>query len=108
MFSIFSIQRDYIYEIIYMIFEPKNEDIEKPFYTNPRPWLNSLAYQQFTPEEFNNGHAKEILIEKKIKLLIYHPPRMRTKMIKKLSLFERKSAINTMMEAKKIINLLDT
>lgn len=42
------------------------EDIEKPFYTNPRPWLNSLAYQQFTPEEFNNGHAKEILIEKKI------------------------------------------
>jgi len=52
--------------------------------------------------------AKKILIEKKVKLLIYHPPRMRTKMIKKLSLFERKSAINPMLEAKKIINLLDT
>tara|TARA_B100000795_G_scaffold268455_1_gene255443 strand:- start:949 stop:1512 length:564 start_codon:yes stop_codon:yes gene_type:complete len=51
--------------------------------------------------------AKKILIEKKIKLLIYHPPRMRTKMIKKFSLFERKSAINPKLEAKKIINLLD-
>jgi short-subunit dehydrogenase len=51
--------------------------------------------------------AKKILIKKKIKLLIYHPPRMRTKMIKKLSLFDRKSAINPMVEAKKIINLLD-
>ena len=46
--------------------------------------------------------AKKILIEKKVKLLIYHPPRMRTKMIKKLSLFERKSAINPMLEAKKL------
>ena len=52
--------------------------------------------------------AKKILTEKKIKLLIYHPTRMRTKMIKKMSLFERKSAINPMTEAKKIINLLDT
>ncbi len=32
---------------------------------------------------------------------------MKTKMIKKLSLFEKKSAINPMIEAKKIINLLN-
>ena len=51
--------------------------------------------------------AKKILSPKKIKLLIYHPPRMKTKMIKKLSLFEKKSAINPMTEAKKIINLLN-
>ena len=51
--------------------------------------------------------AKKILKEKKIKLLIYHPPRMRTKMIKKFSLFERKSAVNPMSEPKKIVNLLN-
>jgi len=52
--------------------------------------------------------AKNILSQKKIKLLIYHPPRMKTKMIKKFSLFEKKSAINPMIVAKKILNLLST
>ena len=51
--------------------------------------------------------AKKLLSQKKIKLLIYHPPRMRTKMIKKFSLFDKKSAINPMIQAKKIINLLN-
>ena len=40
------------------------EDIEDPYYTGPEPWLYSLAYQQFTPEEIENGRAVEILIEK--------------------------------------------
>ena len=30
----------------------------------PEPWLYSLAYQQFTPEELSNGAAIEILIDK--------------------------------------------
>ena len=29
-------------------------------------WIYSLAYQQFTPEEFNNGTAIEILMDKGI------------------------------------------
>jgi hypothetical protein len=37
-------------------------DIEEPFYADPEPWLNSLAYQQFTPEEFANGTAMETLL----------------------------------------------
>lgn len=41
-------------------------DIEEPFYDDPEPWLNSLAYQQFTPEEFTNGTAIEILMDKGI------------------------------------------
>ena len=40
------------------------EDIEKPYYGDPEAWLYSLAYQQFTPEEFENGTAVEILIDK--------------------------------------------
>ena len=40
------------------------EDIEQPFYADPEPWLYSLAYQQFTPEEFMNGRAIEIMISK--------------------------------------------
>jgi len=40
------------------------EDIEDPFYGDPEPWLYSLAYQQFTPEEFENGFAVETLISK--------------------------------------------
>ena len=40
------------------------EDIEQPFYADPEPWLYSLAYQQFTPEEFMNGRAVEIMISK--------------------------------------------
>jgi hypothetical protein len=40
------------------------EDIEDPYYAGPEPWLYSLAYQQFTPEEIENGHAIEILIDK--------------------------------------------
>lgn len=42
------------------------EDIEEPFYADPMPWLKSLSYQQFTPEEFKNGTAVKILIEKNI------------------------------------------
>jgi hypothetical protein len=37
------------------------ENIETPFYADPFPWLYSLAYQQFTPEEFSNGTACGIL-----------------------------------------------
>jgi hypothetical protein len=40
------------------------EDIEQPFYADPEPWLYSLAYQQFTPEEYSNGKAIEILTDK--------------------------------------------
>jgi hypothetical protein len=38
-------------------------EIEDPFYTDPTEWLHSLAYQQFTPEEFANGTAVSILKE---------------------------------------------
>ena len=40
------------------------EDIEDPYYAGPEPWLYSLAYQQFTPEEIKNGKAIEILMDK--------------------------------------------
>ncbi len=36
-------------------------EIENPFYTDPSRWLNSLAYQQFTPKEFANGTAVGIM-----------------------------------------------
>ena len=36
-------------------------EIENPFYTDPSRWLNSLAYQQFTPEEYRNGTAVSIM-----------------------------------------------
>jgi hypothetical protein len=39
-------------------------DIENPFYGGPEEWLYSLAYQQFTPEEFDNGVAVETLMDK--------------------------------------------
>jgi hypothetical protein len=35
--------------------------IETPFYTDPSLWLNSLTYQQFTPEEYRNGTAVSIM-----------------------------------------------
>ena len=41
-------------------------DIENPFFVGAEEWLYSLAYQQFTPEEFNNGTAMEILMDKGI------------------------------------------
>ncbi len=41
-------------------------DIEQPFFADPEPWLYSLAYQQFTPEEFSNGVAIETLMDKGI------------------------------------------
>ena len=41
-------------------------DIENPLYVSPEDWLYSLAYQQFTPEEFANGIAVEILMDKGI------------------------------------------
>jgi len=39
-------------------------DIENPYFGGPEPWLYSLAYQQFTPDELANGHAIEILMDK--------------------------------------------
>ena len=39
-------------------------DIEDPFFVGAEEWLYSLAYQQFTPEEFGNGKAVEILMNK--------------------------------------------
>ncbi len=41
-------------------------DIEQPFFADPEPWLYSLAYQQFTPEEFSNGVSIETLMDKGI------------------------------------------
>ena len=41
-------------------------DIENPFFVGAEEWLYSLAYQQFTPEEFKNGTAIEILMDKGI------------------------------------------
>jgi len=41
-------------------------DIENPFFVGCEEWLYSLAYQQFTPEEFGNGKAVEILMDKGI------------------------------------------
>ena len=41
-------------------------DIENPFFVGAEEWLYSLAYQQFTPEEFTNGTAIEILMDKEI------------------------------------------
>jgi len=35
--------------------------IENPTFADPYQWLCSLAYQQFTPEEFVNGKAVKIL-----------------------------------------------
>ena len=37
-------------------------DIENPFFVGCEEWLYSLAYQQFTPEEFSNGKAVEIMM----------------------------------------------
>jgi len=37
-------------------------DIENPYFVGCEDWLYSLAYQQFTPEEFENGKAVEIMI----------------------------------------------
>ena len=39
-------------------------DIENPFFVGAEEWLYSLAYQQFTPAEFENGTAIEILMDK--------------------------------------------
>ena len=41
-------------------------DIEDPYFVGAEDWLYSLAYQQFTPEEFRNGYAMEILLDKGI------------------------------------------
>ena len=41
-------------------------DIENLFFVGAEEWLWSLAYQQFTPEEFANGVAVEILLDKGI------------------------------------------
>ena len=40
--------------------------VENPKYEDPMPLLKSLAYQQFTPEEFANGTAVSILKDLKI------------------------------------------
>ena len=39
-------------------------DIENPYFVGAEDWLYSLAYQQFTPEEFTNGFAIETLLDK--------------------------------------------
>lgn len=41
-------------------------DIENPKWQDPRQWFNSLCYQQFTPEEFDNGTAVTTLQDLKI------------------------------------------
>mgnify|MGYP003726394547 CR=1 FL=1 len=41
-------------------------DIENPYFVGAEDWLYSLAYQQFTPEEFTNGFAIETLLDKGI------------------------------------------
>jgi len=41
-------------------------DIENPYFVGAEDWLYSLAYQQFTPEEFENGFAIETLLDKGI------------------------------------------
>ena len=41
-------------------------DIEDPYFVGCEDWLYSLAYQLFTPEEFENGKAIETLIDKGI------------------------------------------
>ena len=41
-------------------------DIENPYFVGAEDWLYSLAYQQFTPEEFTNGKAVEMLLDKGI------------------------------------------
>lgn len=41
-------------------------DIENPMFVSPEDWLYSLSYQQFTPEEFENGKAIEILMDQGI------------------------------------------
>ena len=38
-------------------------EIEDPLYIDPTQWLYSLAYQQFTPQEFANGTAIRVLKE---------------------------------------------
>ena len=38
-------------------------EIEDPLYLDPTQWLYSLAYQQFTPQEFANGTAVSVLKE---------------------------------------------
>jgi hypothetical protein len=40
--------------------------IENLKFIEPSDWLNSLSYQQFTPEEFSNGTALSILKEIKV------------------------------------------
>jgi hypothetical protein len=42
-------------------------EIEDPLYLDPTKWLYSLAYQQFTPQEFANGTA--VCILKEIRML---------------------------------------
>jgi NAD(P)-dependent dehydrogenase (short-subunit alcohol dehydrogenase family) len=50
--------------------------------------------------------AKETLNEKNIKLIIYHPKRMKTKMIKNLPFINKNSGVNSSFEAKKICKLV--
>ena len=38
-------------------------DIENPFFVGAEEWLYSLAYQQFTPEEFENRKAVDIMCD---------------------------------------------
>ena len=42
------------------------KDIETPSFVDPKDWLNSLSYQQFTPQEYENGTAVGILKDLKV------------------------------------------
>ena len=50
--------------------------------------------------------AKKVLKSRNISLLIYHPQRMKTKMIKNLSFIKRNSGVNPEVEAKKILKII--
>ena len=41
-------------------------DIENPYFVGAEDWIYSLSYQQFTPEEFTNGKAVEMLLDRGI------------------------------------------
>ena len=50
-----------------MIASTNLSEIELPPYTYPDTWLYSLAYQQFTPEEIENGVATGIFFAREWK-----------------------------------------
>ena len=51
--------------------------------------------------------AKETLKEKNIKLSIYHPGRMKTKMIENVSFIKKDLGVSPSIVAKKFVNLYE-